>query len=197
MTKEFGNTQGPGEDSFRRGGKRSANRAGEVNLRINRRIRAKEVRVIDPEGRQLGIMPPELAMQKANDLGFDLVEISPEAVPPVCRIMDYGKFKYAQKKKVAEAKKHQTTQAIKEVKFRPKIETHDYNFKVDAIRRFLGEGHKAKVTMMFRGREIAHQDRARDIMTRIAADVKEAGTVESLPRLEGRNMVMVVAPGHK
>jgi len=153
--------------------------------------------VIDAEGRQLGIMPPELALQKAQEAALDLVEVSPEAEPPVCRIMDFGKFKYSQKKKTAEAKKHQSSQTVKEVKFRPKIETHDYNFKIERIRKFLGEGHKAKVTMMFRGREITHQDRARDIMQRIAEDVKESGAVESFPRLEGRNMIMVVSPGVK
>jgi len=133
-------------------------------------------------------------LQKAIDLGLDLVEVSPEARPPVCKIMDYGKFKYAQKKKVADARKHQTSTTVKEVKFRPKIDTHDYNFKVDAIRRFLGEGHKAKVTMMFRGREITHQEIARRIMARIIDDIKEVGAVEQNPKLEGRNMTMVVAP---
>lgn len=142
-------------------------------------------------------MPPELALQKAMDASLDLVEVSPEATPPVCRIMDFGKFKYAQKKKTAEAKKNQSSTTIKEVKFRPKIEVHDYNTKIERIRKFLAEGHKAKVTMMFRGREITHQDRARDIMTRIAEDVKETGAVESIPKLEGRNMIMVVAPGAK
>ena len=115
-------------------------------------------------------MPPALALQKAQDQGLDLVEVSPEANPPVCRIMDYGKFKYAQKKKTSEARKHQTQTTIKEVKFRPKIETHDYDFKVKRIQKFLGEGHKAKVTMMFRGREITHQDLARKLMERIATD---------------------------
>jgi translation initiation factor IF-3 len=142
-------------------------------------------------------MPPELAMQKAGDLGLDLVEVSPESKPPVCRIMDYGKYKYAQKKKTSEAKKHQSSTTIKEVKFRPKIEAHDYNFKVDRIKRFLSDGHKAKVTMMFRGREITHQGIAKGIMERIANDVKEYGTVESFPRLDGRNMIMVVAPTGK
>ncbi len=150
--------------------------------------------MIDPEGQQLGIMPPELAMQKAADLGLDLVEVSPEAKPAVCRIMDYGKYKYAQKKKTADAKKNQSSTTIKEVKFRPKIEKHDYDFKVNRIREFLGEGHKAKVTMMFRGREITHQEIARGIMQRIVEDVKECGSVESFPKLDGRNMIMVVAP---
>ena len=166
-------------------------------MRINRRIRAREVRVIDPEGQQLGIMPPELALSKAQELGLDLVEVSPDSRPPVCRIMDYGKFKYAQKKKTAEARKHATVSQVKEVKFRPKIELHDYSFKVESIKRFLGEGHKAKVTMMFRGREITRQDMARKIMERIAEDLKGVGTIESFPRLEGRNMIMVVAPNNK
>jgi translation initiation factor IF-3 len=161
---------------------------------VNRRIRSREVRVIDPEGNQLGIMPPEMALSKAVELGLDLVEISPDSRPPVCRIMDYGKFKYMQKKKAAEARKNQVSTTIKEIKFRPKIEEHDYDFKVERIRQFLQEGHKAKVTMMFRGREITHQEIARGIMDRIVQDLKEAGTVEQLPRLDGRNMTMVVAP---
>lgn len=139
-------------------------------------------------------MPPDMALTKAVELGLDLVEVSPESRPPVCRIMDYGKFKYAQKKKVAEAKKHQVNTSIKEVKFRPKIELHDYTFKVDAIKRFLAEAHKVKVTMMFRGREITRQDMARKIFERIGEDIKGMGSVEQFPKLEGRNMTMVVAP---
>ena len=139
-------------------------------------------------------MPPDLAISKAAEAGLDLVEVSPESRPPVCRIMDYGKFKYAQKKKAAEARKHQSVCAVKEVKFRPKIDVHDYTFKVENIKRFLTEGHKAKITMMFRGREITRPDMARKIMEKIAEDVKESGAVEALPKLEGRNMVMVVAP---
>jgi translation initiation factor IF-3 len=168
-------------------------------LRINYRIRAREIRVIDPEGRQLGIMPPDLAIQKATEMGFDLVEVSPESRPPVCRIMDYGKFKYAQKKKTAEARKNQTSLSVKEIKFRPKIEAHDYATKVEHIKRFLGEGHKIKVTMMFRGREITHQDIARRILERVVEDLKAAneGVVEQMPKLEGRNMIMVVAPNAK
>ncbi len=163
---------------------------------MNYRIRAREIRVIDAEGQQLGIMPPDLAIQKAQAAGFDLVEISPDARPPVCKIMDYGKYKYALKKKQAEARKHQGSSTVKEVKFRPKIEAHDYQTKVEHIRRFLAEGHKTKVTMMFRGREITHQDIARRIMDRIVNDLKtdNVGTVEQLPKLEGRNMIMVVAP---
>ena len=122
------------------------------------------------------------------------MEVASSEEPPVCRIMDYGKFKYAQKKKKAETRKNSSSAALKEVKFRPKIEAHDYNFKVARIKKFLGEGHKAKVTMMFRGREITRQDLARDIMKRIAEDSKEEGTVEAFPKLEGRNMTMVIAP---
>jgi translation initiation factor IF-3 len=144
-------------------------------------------------------MPPELAIQKAVGFGLDLVEVSPESRPPVCRIMDYGKYKYALKKKNAEARKHQVSSQVKEVKFRPKIENHDYVTKVDHIKRFLAEGHKTKVTMMFRGREITHQDIARRIMDRIVDDLKvsNTGTVEQFPKLEGRNMIMVVAPAAK
>ncbi len=141
-------------------------------------------------------MPPDLAISKAVELGLDLVEVSPESRPPVCRIMDYGKFKYAQKKKTAEARKNQTSMTIKEVKFRPKIEDHDFQTKVEHIKRFLAEGHKTKVTMMFRGREITHQDIARRILNRVVEDLKTSnlGVVEQLPKLEGRNMIMVVAP---
>ncbi len=153
--------------------------------------------MIDAAGAQLGIMPPDEAMRKAIEQGLDLVEISPDARPPVCKIMDYGKFKYAQKKKEAEARKHQVNTTMKEVKFRPKIEQHDYQTKVSRLKDFLGEGHKAKITMMFRGREITHQEIARRIMQRIADDLKETGVVESFPKLEGRNMIMVVAPSAK
>ena len=139
-------------------------------------------------------MPPDMALGKALELGLDLVEISPESRPPVCRIMDYGKFKYAAKKKVAEAKRHQTVTTVKEVKFRLKIEAHDRNVKVENIRRFLGEGHKVKVTLRFSGREITRQDMARDKMQGISEDVKILGNVESFPKVEGRNMIMIVAP---
>ena len=135
-----------------------------------------------------------VALKMAEEAALDLVEVSPTAEPPVCRIMDYGKFKYSQKKKTSEARKNQASTTIKEVKFRPKIEAHDYLFKVNRIKEFLTEGHKAKVTMMFRGREITHQDIARGIMQRIAEDIKELGSVEQFPRMDGRNMTMVVTP---
>lgn len=141
-------------------------------------------------------MPPEMALAKAQDNGLDLVEISAESRPPVCRIMDYGKFKYAQKKKTAEAKKHQVVVSIKEVKFGLKIEAHDRNVKVENMRRFLSEGNKVKVTMRFKGREITRQDMAREKMQAISQDIKDVGNVESFPKVEGRSMIMIVAP-HK
>jgi translation initiation factor IF-3 len=140
-------------------------------------------------------MSPDLAMQKAHESGLDLVEISPESRPPVCRIMDYGKFKYAQKKKTAEARRNQVVVTLKEIKLRPKIEQHDYQTKLDRIKSFLEEGHKVKVTMMFRGREITHQEIARAIMARIVSEIKAMAAIEQMPKLEGRNMIMIVAPG--
>jgi translation initiation factor IF-3 len=141
-------------------------------------------------------MPLDMALAKAVDAGLDLVEVSPDSRPPVCRIMDYGKFKYAQKKKTAEAKRNQVNTQLKEVKFRPKIEKHDYECKVENIKRFLVKGSKVKVTMMFRGREITRQDIARKLMERIVEDVKPHGAVEAMAQLEGRNMVMVFNPSH-
>jgi translation initiation factor IF-3 len=152
------------------------------------------VRVIDQDGQQLGIMPPEMALAKAMDLGLDLVEIAADSRPPVCRIMDYGKFKYGQKKKNSEAKRNQAVVTIKEVKFGFKIEAHDRNTKVENVRKFLSDGHKVKVTMRFRGREITRQDVAREKMQAIATDIKTVGNVESFPKVEGRAMIMVVAP---
>jgi translation initiation factor IF-3 len=162
--------------------------------RINRKIRAREVRVIGSNGDQLGIMPVEEAVRLAEEEALDLVEVAPNSRPPVCRIMDYGKFKYQQKKRQQEAKKNQTQIVIKEVKFRPKTEEHDYQFKLAHIRRFLEEGNRAKITMRFRGREIAHAQLAMKSLVRLAEDVKEVGVVESAAKLEGRNMIMVLAP---
>ena len=130
----------------------------------------------------------------AEEAGLDLVEISPTAVPPVCKIMDYGKFKYEQQKREAEARKKQHIIEIKEVKFRPGTDTHDYDVKMRSVLRFLGEGDKVKVTLRFRGREMAHQQLGLELLNRISADVGEAGKVESMPKLEGRQMVMMIAP---
>jgi translation initiation factor IF-3 len=164
------------------------------DARTNRRIRARELRVIGPEGEQLGVLTLDAALAKAVEFGLDLVEVSPMAKPPVCKIMDYGKFKYEAKKKANEAKKKQTIVKLKEVKFRPKTEEHDYNFKVKAIREFLGEGNKARVTVMFRGREITHREIGQAILNRISVELKEVAVVEQTARLEGRLLFMILAP---
>jgi translation initiation factor IF-3 len=140
------------------------------------------------------VIPLEVALAKAAEFGLDLVEVSPMAKPPVCKIMDYGKFKYEAKKKASEAKKKQTVVKLKEVKFRPKTEEHDYNFKTKAIREFLEEGNKARCTVMFRGREITHREIGQAILTRIATDLKDIAVVEQAPRLEGRLLFMILAP---
>jgi translation initiation factor IF-3 len=142
----------------------------------------------------LGIVPLEEALARAAEEKLDLVEVAPKASPPVCRIMDYGKYKYMQAKKLQEAKKKQTTIQIKEVKIRPKTEEHDYQFKLRHIKRFLSEKNKAKVTIMFRGREIAHSELGLKVLERIIADIEEEGIVEQAPKLEGRNMIMILAP---
>jgi translation initiation factor IF-3 len=152
------------------------------------------LRVIGPEGEQLGVLTLDAALTKAAEFGLDLVEVSPMAKPPVCKIMDYGKFKYEAKKKANEAKKKQTIVKLKEVKFRPKTEEHDYSFKVKAIREFLSEGNKARVTVMFRGREITHRDIGQAILNRISTELKEVAVVEQTARLEGRLLFMILAP---
>ena len=164
------------------------------DVRINREIRAREVRVIDPEGKQLGILPVAEALRMAATFELDLVEVSSKTEPPVCRIMDYGKFKYQQSKKAHEAKKKQAVVHIKEVKMRPKTEEHDFQFKVKHIERFLKEGDKIKVTVVFRGRELAFPDHGRNLLNRIQELVKEWGKVEQNPKFEGRNFVMILAP---
>jgi translation initiation factor IF-3 len=164
------------------------------DARTNRRIRARELRVIGPEGEQLGVLPLEAALAKAQEFGLDLVEVSPMAKPPVCKIMDYGKFKYETKKKASEAKKKQTVVKLKEVKFRPKTEEHDYAFKTKAIREFLAEGNKARVTVMFRGREITHREIGQAILRRIETELKDIAVVEQPSRLEGRLLFMILAP---
>lgn len=150
--------------------------------------------MIDPEGRQLGIMPLIEALRAAANADLDLVEVSPKSEPPVCRIMDFGKFKYQQSKKAHDAKKKQAIVHLKEVKLRPKTEEHDLEFKLRHIERFLKEGNKTKVTIVFRGREISHPDFGRQMMERIAEQTKEWGRIEQPPKFEGRNYVMVLAP---
>ena len=157
-------------------------------------IRASEIRLIGADGEQVGIMPIAEALSRAAEAHLDLVEVAPQANPPVCRIMDYGKFKYLQSKKTQEARKKQTVIQVKEVKFRPKIEDHDVAFKVKNIRRFLAQKDKIKVSLIFRGREIAHPQIGIDLLKRVAAELEDIGTVEQAPKIEGRNLTMIIAP---
>jgi translation initiation factor IF-3 len=163
-------------------------------LRVNDKIRAKEVRVVAPDGSQIGVKAIDEARWLASQLGLDLVEVAPDARPPVCRLMDYGKYKYEQSVKQRESRKKQTRTVIKEVKFRPKIDVHDYEVKKRRVVEFLGEGDKVKVTMMFRGREITHPELGERILRRLADDVAEMGGIEMGPKLEGRNMTMQLVP---
>jgi len=164
------------------------------DVRINREIRAKEVRVIDPEGKQLGVISLVEALRAAANFELDLVEVSSKSEPPVCRIMDYGKFKYQQSKKAHEAKKKQAVIHLKEVKMRSKTEEHDFQFKLRHIERFLKEGNKTKVVVVFRGREMAHLDLGRNMLNRITEESKEWAKIEQAPKMEGRNLTMVLAP---
>ena len=166
----------------------------ETGPRINDRIRAPEIRLIGADGENVGVVTPARAMQMAEEAGLDLVEISPTAVPPVCKIMDFGKFKYETQKREAEARKKQKIIEIKEIKFRPGTDIHDYEVKMRSVVKFLEEGDKVKVTLRFRGREMAHQELGLELLKRVEADVAEIGKIESFPRLEGRQMVMMVAP---
>jgi translation initiation factor IF-3 len=163
-------------------------------VRINEQIRVPEVRLIGADGQQVGVMPTREALAHAAEAHLDLVEVAPQASPPVCRIMDYGKFKYQQSKKQQEARRKATTIQVKEVKVRPKIEEHDMGFKLRNARRFLGEGDKVKISVIFRGREIAHTDRGFRILARMAEALADVGNVEQNPKLEGRNLSMIVTP---
>ena len=162
--------------------------------RINDEIRVPKVLLIDQHGEKQGVMPTSAAMEAAEEAGLDLVEIVPNADPPVCKILDYGKFKFQEQKKKNEARKRQKVVEIKEIKLRPNIDIHDYEVKTKAMHRFFDEGDKVKVTLRFRGREMAHQQLGADLLRRVQEDVAEVAKVEAFPRLEGRQMVMVVAP---
>ena len=167
------------------------------DLRINEKILSKEVRVINLQGEQLGIFPIAEALNIAREASRDLVEVSPTTSPPVCRIMDYGKFKYEQSKKTYQAKKKKHVPRvthIKEIKVRPKTEEHDLQFKIRHIKKFLTQGDKAKITLIFRGREITHPERGHQVMNRIAEETEDVGIVENPAKLEGRNMIMLLAP---
>jgi translation initiation factor IF-3 len=162
--------------------------------RINEAIRVPRVRLVDSDGTQIGIKPRDEALEYAFSKNLDLVEVAASADPPVCRVMDYGKYRYEQEQKAKLARKHQTQINVKEIKLRPKIGVHDYNTKKGHVERFLNQRAKVKVTIMFRGRETTHPERGRDLLLRLAEDVKEVGQIESQPLLDGRNMVMVLGP---
>ncbi|MFC4730429.1 translation initiation factor IF-3 [Salipiger abyssi] len=162
--------------------------------RVNDRIRAPEIRLIGAEGENLGVQQPRRAMELAEQAGLDLVEISPNANPPVCKIMDFGKFKYEQQKRESEARKKQKIIEVKEVKFRPGTDTHDYDVKMRNVFKFLENGDKVKITLRFRGREMAHQNLGRELLERVAEDVKDLGKVENMPKMEGRQMIMMIGP---
>jgi translation initiation factor IF-3 len=157
-------------------------------------IRAKEIRVVDEDAGQLGIMTPEQALTLARSRELDLVEVAPGANPPVCRIMNYGKFQYQKSKRAHEAKKHQRQVVMKEVKFRPKTEEHDFLFKKNNIARFLSEGNKAKATVVFRGREVTHQEIGRKLMDRLVQELSEVADVERTPKMEGYALVAIFLP---
>ena len=169
-----------------------ANRSSRIN--INKNIRAKEVRVIDPDGNQIGVIPTYKAIAVANDFGLDLVEVSPNASPPVCKIMDYGRYKYEQTKKKQEAKKKQATFQLKEIKLRPKTDEHDLKTKINHIKKFIERKDKVKVTVIFRGREITLSQLGRDLLERVAQETEEIASVEQHPKFEGRTMIMVLSP---
>ena len=163
-------------------------------MRVNERIRVREIRVIDDTGSQLGIMPPPQALAIAKQKGLDLVEISPTANPPVCRIMDFGKYQYQEQKRAREAKRHQKVIEVKEIKFRPKVDEHDYQFKKKHIERFLSEGDKVKATIFFRGRENAHPEIGRRILERLMGELAEVAVPETDPQKEGNQLHTILAP---
>lgn len=152
------------------------------------------VRLVDADGEMAGVVELAEARERADEVGLDLVEISPNADPPVCKILDYGKFKYDAQKRANEARKKQKTFEVKEIKMRPNIDQHDYDVKMRSVTKFLGDGDKVKVTLRFRGREMAHQERGMDVLMRVRDELEEIGKVEQVPRLEGRQMTMVMAP---
>jgi translation initiation factor IF-3 len=178
---------------LRRGGRLITTR----EPRVNEKIRAREVRLVSPDGGQIGIKSIDEARWLADQLGLDLVEVAPEARPPVVRMMDYGKFKYDQSVKARETRKKQTRTVIKEVQFRPKIGDSDFEVKRKRVERFLGEGDKVKITMRFRGREVTHPELGRVVLERLVSSVGETGVVETMPRMDGRQMTMVLVPGKK
>lgn len=195
----------PGPSAFRVGSHPGAARVGHagdstrggpisVEPRVNEQIRAREVRLVGPEGEQVGIVPLERALQLAADVDLDLVEVAPMARPPVCKLMDFGKFKYESALKAREARRNQQQTVIKEMKLRPKIDPHDYETKKGHVVRFLKAGDKVKVTIMFRGREQSRPELGYRLLRRLESEISELGYVEAAPKQDGRNMIMVLAP---
>lgn len=162
--------------------------------RLNEEINVMRVRLVAQDGQMVGIVPRSEALAMAADAGLDLVEIAPNADPPVCKILDYGKFKYEEQKKKNEARKKQKVIEVKEIKLRPSIDDHDYDVKMRSMTKFIEEGDKVKVTMRFRGRELAHQELGMDVLMRVKGDLDEVAKVEQFPRMEGRQMTMVISP---
>ncbi|MBI3535360.1 MAG: translation initiation factor IF-3 [Deltaproteobacteria bacterium] len=163
--------------------------------RINERIRVPQVRLIDEKGHQVGVVQTYQALQMARERGLDLMEVAPEARPPVCKICDYGKFKYEKKKKEQQARKKQTVIKVKEIQLRPQIEDHDLEYKFKSVKQFLVDGDKAKIIIMFKGREVAYVDQGYKIMNRLIEQIKDFATIESFPKMDGKKMIMVLAPG--
>ena len=161
---------------------------------MNREIRIREVRVIGPEGEQLGVLATPEAFRRAQELGYDLVEVAPTSQPPVCRIMDYGKYRYEQSKKDHQSRRHQKSTQVKEIKLRPRTDKHDLEIKIKQIKGFLTEGNKTKVTVTFRGREMANQELGRAIMASVIEQLAASSTVEYAPRMEGRSLIAIFAP---
>jgi len=161
---------------------------------VNAQITAQEVLLIDGEGEKRGVTPLEEALQVAEDAGLDLVEVSPNVTPPVCKVLDFGKYKYKEQKRKNEAKKKQKTVEVKEIKMRPNIDTHDYDVKMRNVNKFIDNGDKVKVTLRFRGREMAHQELGMELLKKVEAQFEEQAKIELAPKLEGRQMIMVMAP---
>lgn len=164
------------------------------DVRVNERIFAKTLRVIGVDGKQLGIFPRELALKKAREKDLDLVEVAANANPPVCRIMDFSKYRYEQEKKEREARKHQKNLHLKEIRLRPSIDDHDYRVKLKHIREFLGKGHKVRVRMFFRGREIAHKDIGKRLIERLLVDIKDCGKIDRQQHMVGKTLVLIIGP---
>jgi translation initiation factor IF-3 len=182
---------------FSKGGRSTGKPPVKEGPRINETIRVREVRLIDEEGNQLGIVPTPEARKRAEEVGLDLVEVAPQAKPPVCKLLDYGKYKFEQEKKNRESKKKQKLVKMKEIRMQPKIEEHDLQFKTKHIREFLDEGNKVKVTIRFRGREMAHTELGRDVLEKVQEKLENGYNLDKPPHMEGRFMSMIVSPKSK